>query len=300
MAYQTGSAATLADLLTSLRTFCTTNGWTLAGDVLSKGTCYTRLLVVGTGIEVLGGAGIDVGNGLTTPGPAVVNCDSPLTGEPVTWPVAYHFHATGNEVYAVCNFSVTGWVYLAFGASPVAGLPGTGGWYSASLGGAAVTILSWATDYHFYTGSSIDYNDVNATGLGWCDGNASTTNTYVHHGLDAGAWSAAISANVSGPVSSACAKTSGIAGPLLVRQPNAWNGESILIPVQPYIDRTSNKTSIIADLAHARYINIGNLDPGATITLGADTWRVYPFYRKGAVLAPGTTDSGWLGLACRQ
>lgn len=298
MAYQTGSSPSLTDLLTSLRTFCTTNGWTLSGDVLSKGTCFTRLLVVGTGIEVLGGTGIDAGNALTTPGPEVVQCDSPLSGAPLTFPLTYHFHATGNEVYALCNFSVTDWVYLAFGASPVAGLPGTGGWYSASLI-STPGALGWDSTFYFYVGTNIAYNGINATGLGWCGGQGSQANTFVHHGLDALTWSAGI-AGGNGVESSAVAKAVGIAGPLMLRQPNAWNGESILIPVQMYIDRTSNKTSIITDHAHARFINLGNLDPGATITLGTDVWRVYPFFRKGTVLAPGGTDSGWLGLACRQ
>ena len=295
MAYQAGAATSVADLLSALQAFCMSNGWTLRGNVLSRGACYTSVQVASDAIAMLGGTGIDGSNNLTGPGPQTTQFASPVSGRPFVYPVTYFFHALGDEVYAIAHWGVDAYTHLGFGCSPVAGLPGTGGWYCSSYWGNPVGNLNWGSEW--YQGVSITYNGINGTGFFWCPGYATPGNGYVHHGLDGGAWST-VSGDY-GPVPGLTAKAAGTAGPLLLRQPNQWNGESLLVPVQVYIDRTSSKMSLIASMAHIRYVVIANLQPEDIITLGSDRWRVYPFFRKGAAFVPAGQDTGYLGMAIR-
>jgi hypothetical protein len=295
MAFQTGSANSAADLLTAIQGFCVSNGWTLSGSVLSKGNGYTQLTVAADGLSVLGGTGVDGANNLVGAGPQAVTFNTPANNTPLVYPVKYFLHVFANEVYALINWSVNAYTFLAFGCSPFPGLPGTGGWYCSSYAGNRPTNLNWSSD--FYTGMAVDYNSVNSTGLFWCYGNATPGNGYVHHGLDGTTWTATKAGTGQAPATSA--KTAAFAGPLMQQGINQWNGQAPLIPVHVYIDRGSSKLSIIASLLHVRYINMGNLAPEQIVTLGPDRWKVYPFFRKGSVYAPSGSDSGWMAIAVR-
>lgn len=295
MAYETGSAATMADLRAALSAFLTANGWTLSGAVFHKGGCYVSVSAEAARLVARGGTGESSGS-LSGPGPQPVYCGSPLTGVAMAFPLTYHFHTHGDEAWAFINWSDHYWGYLGFGCSPVAGLPGSGSWYTASTAGTPLATLQWGgADY--YHGGLVLAGTYNATGPFWAPGNTGHANSYVHHGLDSGSWSAATGTSLAGPGPGA--QCLGTAGPLLVRSPNAWNGEAVLIPMQPYIARPSSKVSIIAELQSARFVNMANLPPQEVLTLGPDRWRVYPFFRKGTAAAPTPTDSGPLGLAVR-
>lgn len=295
MAYETNTAASMADLLAALETFLQANGWTKTGNVLHKGDCYTTMTAEGSRLVLRGGTGETAG-GLTGAGPQPVYCGSPTTGVALSLPVTYHFHTHGDEAFAFINWGTHYWAHLGFGCSPVAGLPGTGGWYFGSTAGTPKATLAWAgADY--YHGGMVIAGTYNATGPFWAPGNTDHSNSYLHHGLDGGGWSAATGGSVA--AAGASAQCLGIAGPLLVRSPSAWNGQAVLIPIQPLVSRASSKVSIIGQLQHVRYLSVSSYAPGDLITLGADQWRVYPFFRKGSVLTPTTLDSGFLGLAVR-
>ena len=84
--------------------------------------------------------------------------------------------------------------------------------------------------------------------------------------------------------------------------PSAWNGESVLVPIQVITSRPSNLWSLVGELTHARYVRLDNLEPGQLITLGPDRWKVYPFYRKDATArdgGDGIDHTGTLGWAIR-
>lgn len=287
MAYMTGSANTLADLLTAIQTACTANGWTLAGSVLTKGTCYAKLQVSGSAITVQGGTGIDGGNNLTgvAPNPAYLR---QIGAMPLAYPMTYFIHVltAPDEVYIVVNYSVSYYQYIAFGQSPVAGLPGTGNWFGAPYCDAAST-RAFSTN----SAGAIFFGAKTAVGLFLANTfyNPAPQNAYVHHNLDAAGWSGVADAGES-------------IGTLLDRQPNAWNGETALLPIQPALNRGSSKVSLLLDLAHARYLRNDNLAPQSIITLGSDRWRVYPWYALNATNRNGGFDvahSGTLGFAVR-
>lgn len=294
MSYATGTAATLADLLTAIRTAATGAGWTLSTDVLHNGACFARLYASAPDLYLQCGTGIDGSDALTGAAPAEVLFGSPLTGVPWSYPLAYFIHAYADEVWVVVNWSTSYYTIMGFGASPAPGLPGSGCWFTGSLAGDAETGFTWWGADVYWQGHADVSNYVNATGPFWTPAYASAGNSFVHHGLDGGSWSdISDGATLSGPSLRAC----GTAGPKLVCQPNAWNSEIVLVPIEPYIDRGENHTSIVLDIKRARYVNLQTLDPQAVIDLTPDKWKVYPFAKKGGTLAPDVLDSGWLGIA---
>lgn len=313
MAYVTGSATSMADLLTALQTACTGNGWTLSGNVLSKGTCYASVTVSGSVMSIFGGTGIDGSNALTG-GYAYDAQMRYLAGQAITWPATYEIFIASDpdEVYVVLQHNVTRYLWLGWGQSPAAGIPGTGNWYAASAGhdSSSSTIAIAPVGMH-----PVGVPTFSVPGIGFItqiDGitaNAQNpVNFFAQHGLDSNAWSAEGSNGAGSlpndyfnnrPSVACCAP---YLDPLLSRQPNAWNGESVLLPIQMYVDRGSSKRSMVSELGHARHVRIDNIDPGQIITLGSDSWKVYPWYQKNAAERDGTTGgthTGTLGWAVR-
>lgn len=293
MAYINGSTTTLDGLRTALFDACTSNGWTLSGSVLHKGSVYVQILVQGAYLTIQGATGIDGSNNPTGLGPFYSRIGA-VAGQALTWPMAYQIFIGTNpdEVYLVVNYNVDFFQYLAFGVSSVSGIPGTGAWYSAS-----VTQTSQYVSIFPYGGAQPGYNQSAPPALFHLTNSDSAgvlQNSFIHHGFDSGAWSGSLYANSANAISAA--------QPHMQRLPNAWNSEGVLLPIQAYFARPSSKVSLVADLAHARYTRIDNYDPGQVVTLGPDRWKVFPWYRKNVSARDGGSNinhSGSMGLAVR-
>lgn len=301
MAYETGTASGFSDLADTFKGFLTGNGWTLTGGVLHKGDAYAAVggSDVNGRLAIRGGTGESSG-ALTGAGPADVYVGTPITPDAPSFPATYHFHAHGDEAYGVVQFGEDLFAHWGFGCAPAAGVPGTGGFYFGNYAGSKGDLLNYNDVGFFHEGDCFSLTR-NTPGPFW--GRATDVNrcnSWVHHGLDGGGWSGANGGFTFG-TASANALAVPIAGPLLVRTPSAWNGQSVLIPCQVQVGRPSSKISLVAELAHMRYVSMQNHAPGEVITLGPDSWQVFPFYKKGAAWAPGLTgrDSGFLGLAFR-
>lgn len=295
MAYIAGSAASIDAVLSAIQSACTGSGWTLSGNVLHAGDCYAELVSDHTAaIALRGGTGIDGSNALTGAGPESVTCGSPHPSYPLSWPLDYHLHVFASEVYALIHWGDC-WTYLAFGCSPSPGLPGTGNWYTASFGDVQGLWLLWDGDIS--EGCVNNSGPLNGTGPFWLVSNSGAVNSYVHHGFDGGGWSTA-GGDFSQPLDSS-ARSAAAVGPLLLRQPNAWNGEVVLLPIAPLVTRGGGQCSEMLDIANARYLNIAAMNPTDIIDLSPDHWMVYPFFRKGSQFGGTETDSGYLGWAIR-
>jgi len=295
MAYVAGTATSVADLLTALQSACTANGWALSGTILSKGACYMQVKVVGGYLTVLGGTGNAGSDTLASPATPAAALGQLWAADPFAFPLTYEInvHTAPDEVYVVVNYAVDRYQWLAFGCSPAAALPGTGNWFGASLCRAAqVTGISMST-------SQGGWNNFQAPALFW---QTSATNFFtgvLHHGLDGLTWSAGAGGGVANAADALPGATS-----LLSRQPNNWNGEVVLLPIQPCVARPSSKVSMVGDLGHARYLRNDNLAAGDIITLGPDRWKAYPWYRKNSAARDGAYStaldhSGTLGWAIR-
>lgn len=272
MAYYTGSANDMEALRQALFSACTQNGYALRGNVLVKGDVIVDVQVASGYLRLTGGTGVAANNSLTGACPAYAQL-GPNATFALQWPVRYEIlvHANPDEVYLIANYSVDKYQYCAFGKSSIVGLPGTGCWYAASLN------QTNSTSFQFYeTGSTVYY--CTAPGLFWrtLSGTygAAYSESFVHTGLDGTEWATGASDGLS-KASAADATV-----PLLSRQPNAWNSEAVLLPIQPMVYRPQNKLSVVADLGHARYVRNDNHDPAQIVTIGQDRWRIYPFFRK--------------------
>ncbi|MDN6856982.1 hypothetical protein QO207_10320 [Pseudomonas sp. CAN2814] len=316
MAFYTGAANSFADLRTALFSACVAQGWTLTDDVLSKGAAFVKCSISsadtaaqGIGLILQGATGYASG-ALVSPAPVTPRLGAPSRDTTLaSWPMEYSIHVFDSpaEVYLVARYNLDYYLWLAFGVSDVAGLGGSGLWTSAISRlkrgpqggglnispitgggqgsdhtnpgfGASSGALFWNTDGYIDAGSQQDAICSNLDGVLWpyrTLNNARSLNSFQ-----------AVEASY----------------PLITRSPSAWNSEAILLPIQGYVFRASNKCSLVVDLRNARYVRVDNYEPGQIITLGSDRWRVYPFYRKNTAARNGGTGldhSGTFGWAIR-
>lgn len=301
MAYYSGTATSLANLLTALQTHAVADGWTLTGDVLSKAGVYFQLQTTATNLTCLGCES----NAVANPAPNVVSIGRiyQRTSYPtreISFPCNYEVFGFAQEIYLVVNYDVDSYQWLAFGKSTVSGLVGQGGWCGASIG--LLEVAASATDPIWITGSSGGSGGAGfpntCAALFWttaCSNSATARNCWINHGLDGHGWTY---------YGSASNIPSGIQplAPLIAMQPNAWNSEAVLLPIRSWKERPSYKNSLIADLANARHMRIDNLSPGDILTLGSEKWKIFPWYRKNAAARDGGTQinhTGTFGWAIR-
>lgn len=290
MAYYTGTANDMTALRQALIDACVLEGWSWDGgsEVLSKAAMFLRLQIVSGYLTLLGRTGATSGD---APNEARIGT---FASTAVTFPLTYEIFAFAGEVYMVVNYSVDLYQWCAFGQSTVQGISGSGMWVGASLATTAPAGLQLSPT------AGAQGSNYAAPALFW-----QTTYTYtevrscwVDSGLDGQGWW--LGQTLSGV-------TVGIAAtvPLVGLLPNSWNSEAVLLPIRCYKVRPSNKISLIADLEHARYTRVDNYAPGEVITIGADRWKVYPWYRKNTAARDGgattgiNAHSGTLGWAIR-
>ena len=95
--------------------------------------------------------------------------------------------------------------------------------------------------------------------------------------------------------------------PTQKRSPNALNAQTILTPFDLYLRDTDGYYMAIGRPEHIRFVRLVNYNPGDTLTIGSDAWRVYPAYvldatqPDGKLSFPsgGTPSTGNLGIAVR-
>lgn len=306
MAYYSGTAASLTALRTALLTHAQADGWTLTGDVLSKAGVFFRIDETATNIRCLGCES----NALANPAPNVVMIGRIFfqTGYPtreIVFPCNYEVFGFAQELYLVVNYDTDRYQWMAFGKSTVPGLPGQGGWCGATTGviwanGGNGPFRGFLYNFQYYNGASNFY----CGAILFCAGdphsaaNAPGFNSWCNHGMDGHGWFP--NAPYTGPYG--FSGMNAIAD-LLWQQPSAWNTEAVLLPMRAWKSRPSFKASLIADLEHARHIRIDNLAPGDVLTLGPDSWKVFPWYRKNSAERNGVNDArdhtGTLGWAIR-
>ena len=304
MPFITGSANSIPDLRTAFLNGLVANGFTLDGNIIYKGDVFIDVTIP-TGeaggndrmIRFLAGTGQAGG---------VLSGDSPIaprvgfaTGITWTFPVSYNLHilTDPDEVYFQIRRDVNDYQFAALGQSNVQGLLGTGCWCSCSLGNSVA-----ASDIGGILEAGISANTANqAPYAPFWDGGPQAANkgTVLHHGFDGGDW---VEIGGGGNYLLGSLKASMAAYPHLGRSPNNWNAEANLLPIQPFVIRPSNKLSMVADLAHARYLRIDNYNPEEIIDLMPDQWMVYPFRSKNTTERDGGVSiyhTGTFGWAIR-
>ena len=288
MAYYSGQAASYAELLAALTNSCVAEGWTLANEILSKGQIGIRLQIVSNHITALAGNG----NALANPAPAVVRLGA-LDWQSVVFPIDYSIFIFDNpdEVFCIVKNNIDKFLWLCFGQSSQT-LPASGVWVSATK---AATVSQ-----------SVNI-EINAGGIGYTGSPTPAApfwnthdcfNSFFNHGLET-QWNPNTGAALN-TIGSVIANSQMAA--LISRQPNKWNTETILLPIQPLVLRVSSKKSQVAEIVNARYLRVDNYEPEQIITYGTDKWKIFPFYKKDLLNRDGggyRDSSGTFGWAIR-
>ena len=310
MPFYTGTANSFADLRTALFNACVTEGWTLTGEILTKGTAAVKVEVntvstanKGIGLLLQGGTSIS-GSALVNPSPTTPRFGPPQTGatQP-SWPMEYKIHINNSpdEIYFIAKFNVDFYYWLAFGLSDVPGLAATGMWLSAicnaNAGGGAGSISCTTTGGG---GSAL------STGcIFWDTSQATVASAHLSQdaiasGLDSVVWAG--NPLFAGQTAKHAVSAILASETLLSVQPNTWNSEAPLNRIQVFQWRDADKCSLVADLKNARYVRVDNYSPGQIINLGGDSWMIYPFYRKNTTTrngGSGIEHTGTFGWAIR-
>lgn len=293
MAYYSGSANDLATLRAAILSACTDHGWSLSGNILSKGTQFLQILVESGYLTFLAGTGASAG-AITGAAPNKVKIGN-MGVTLLTYPLAYELFVFDLEVYVVVNFSVDAYQWAAWGLSTVGGLAGTGMWVGAS-GGDYVPSAPYDISISNLGGGA---NGRPSGALFWTTtlSGAANITSHLHHNLDGRGW------DLANPSNPALAVGIEALVPLMTLLPSAWNSEAVLLPIRAYAIRPSSRCSLIADLENARYTRLDNYNPGQIIQLGADRWKVFPWLRKNMTVRNGGQSivghSGTLGWAIR-
>lgn len=307
MPYITGTAANQAALLTALRDAATANGYTLDGSILKKGNLHVNTynsatsgednaLVVQMGTGSSGGALTGAFQyGVTPNRSTVFRC---------SYPVTYDIHIHDAELFMVWWDADGKYFWLAWGqSSPFSDTPAAGSclW----CGGTQSTAFTMNAGT-YYT----PYRWIN---IGPTFGGSTTANTvesqqrvvpalFWHtHNPMASSFSSTIYTDTDGAVlggrgtvtdSTDNYTVTGIdhLAPLIARQPNTWNGEAVLLPIQCYTPVASFKKELDIQLKHARYCRLNNIEPRTVITIGAEKWKVYPWYKLDRTTPDGSSS----------
>lgn len=300
--FYTGSAASFAALKTQIESALSANGWTVSGGIISKGDLYFQLVADTYGLTLLAGTGAS-GGALTGACPKSVKMMD-FTLSPMTWPATYDIHVLDDpdEVYVVINYNVDKYQHLNFGRSNVAGVGGTGAWFTGSWD---ASVNRTSSQNKVYT--SINYSQVGVAAYGLAGGFFFTTTTtlpnqhasFIHQGLEGVAW-----AYQYGPTVGYLKGPEHLAS-LFHALPSLSSQGTVLLPITPLLIRGSQGQTMVAALAHARYCRIDNYVPGSVVSYGPDEWKLYPLYckntaaRNGVSYVTGADHSGTFGVAIR-
>lgn len=294
MGYYSGTANDMTAVRTALVNACVLEGWVWDGmtEMLSKGTMFLRLQVVSGYLRLLGRTSLAGGDmtHVVQMGPFAGHAAEPLPA--LAWPVGYEIFLFDQEVYCLINYAVDVYQWCAFGKSTVQGLPGTGMWVGATASGVS-TNYSWGIVMRTFNGYSSGVGAL-CPALFWATAYA-PEESRVHSGLDGQGWWMS-QGNTNNPV--------GITSltPLISLLPNVWNSETVLLPIRAYKVRPSSTISLVADLEHSRHTRVDNYTPGQIISIGAERWKIFPWYRKNVAVRNGgelLAHTGTFGWAIR-
>lgn len=271
MAYYSGMATSYADCLNALTSVCISNGWIWENSILSKDGCFLSLVSTVNGITATGGTG-KTGSTLLNPSYVTPRMGQPANVNLPVFPVSYHIFVFDNEIYFLIKFNINTFYYLAFGKSSIP-LTESGLWISATSCGqvgvdsrGGITITS--------TGGGSGPSSTTSTGVGpfWNAGSFSlnNNNSVILNGLDGLQWSDRTRIAVA----------SSAVTPLQNRQPSTWSQEAVLLPINVFVARPSFKQSLGCQFENARFLRIDNFEPEQILTLGSESWMIFPFYKK--------------------
>lgn len=309
MSYETSSATDVNDLLGKLRLFLIDDGWTIDFNGARVDTTGNALLVSKGGncfgfmTQTIGGSAGDPASffgAFQYPGPyngslaphLQTNASAISIANNMPGPFqAYHFFSGENAAgvsYVHCVVEATPGSFRHFGVGQInkLGAITTGNYCYAGSWNYGSSYINSLNDRHSVPWAALENSQVNA----WrgtiirCDGDALSPRYGVFNSrsdVDGGL------RQIRGGYNS---DLSGLMLP-----PSTLTGRTPLLPIFGSVLRPSAFYSMLGGPADLRFVNLTNLLPGDTLSLGADSWKVFPIRRRNG--SAGLESSEYWGYA---
>jgi hypothetical protein len=314
--YATGTPTSLSDFLNSLNTFAVSAGWTSdfngvahfsgASDyylAVHKDSCYLGYYVPNTAaspgtltLQLWGATGYA---GSTIPSAQAGASTNPaLMFPPPAGPYsAYHFFSTATSgvdyLHALLEYSSGNFLHIHGGClNPIGGAtPAT---YTTGTRWSALSAGNSSSDGGPNVGNFTPFSAENASGSGqgWQLFQVRATVDSVARWFWPGN---ASPARAIGAVRSGSKNVHAFA-----REPNTLNQLVPFIPLSLYLERAAGQIySYIGDVIDMRWLNLANNQAKDEITIGSDTWKVFPVISKQPI-GSATAATANYGFAFRK
>jgi len=267
MSYYTGTAPSIEALHTAIVNACVAEGWSWIDPILSKGTMFFELTWITTRSTANHDA-IILGGRTAASGGDIPDNDvmiSEFDNWEWVYPITYHIFVFDFEVWVAVNIFPATYMHLTFGQSQLP-VPGSGNFFAGTYGYDTGATISSGPDSALFGGSSFSYSRYR--------------NYYCHDGLhpSGNGWRPDDNRASDSNTSSLVGKGS-VAG-IISNQPNAFNQESILVPIRCFHAFLSSKWGMVMEMQNARYIRNDYYENEEIIELGPDRWMIFPFSYK--------------------
>jgi len=301
MAYETGTASGVNDLLDKLRLFALANGWTVDNYNTRSDGLGQALLMNKSGLFVaILSDTVSTGNSssppnfmqtYTYPGPYVgatpniaqAGKTNTSTTDRLAGPfTAYHFVAGAAYLHAIVEVVPGRFAHFGVGALDKAG-------------GGTPCAYSYGTNWNFdplYTnsivaGHAIPFESNNGSQPGGnvrADSDGITPRNFeIRNSGSTRAVGGFLYTNF------------GLAQHMMRVGPSALTGRATLAPAIIMIERTPGVFSFAGSVPDFRFVRIDNMAAGDVLTIGADQWKCFPIVRKNG--PAGVENSGAYGYA---
>lgn len=304
MAWQAGMVSSAADLVAAIRAFAVDHGWTLVGNVLSKGDAYVAITAPSASELRIRGARGGVFSG-------VDQCPRYSRIYLTSWPSSAEIQLFAfdgpDTVWCVMRTSATDYMHLGFGMIQKYGTWGGGQWFHAqhtpsSADGSVCSLIDGS--------QQPNYSDAaKECGLfwspqqrnGWDGAYTENAASSLHCELRGYVWEPP-----TGPTGIGVHCPT-ILSPIHKTNPNVFNGQTVLTPFQLFLQNTDGHFMSVGHVGHLRFVRLTNYNPGDVVTIASDRWRVFPWFRKDTAFplgkqagySDGSFSTGVLGVAVR-
>ena len=271
MAYSTGTAASASALITTVKTLSQSAGWSVSGDILSKGNCYIQLKEVTSRVEIKVGENASM---TTNTGGS--------RKEYASYPCTYHIFTQPDSVAVILEHSGNKVAWLLFGTLDNVDPNETFGTYGLASGNP----LSSYVFRHYYNDITGNYDSSVSSCVPFTPTNPSNVNSRsVLSSMDT--------------TETKKAELMKVVGARLHSTPNSYGQQGVLTPLDLVVKRASNLYSPVGHPPYIRLVRIDHLTFGQELTLGSDVWKIFPCSLKTPAETVGTsaTASMSIGIA---
>ena len=315
MASTSGTAASCAAVVQALATFASSMGWTINNNAaysggwwlsISEGSVYRNYQTPSTDGEIwaFGATGF---SSTAAPNAQPGGMATPAICNPKAGPfTAYYFYSSSSASYLHCVIEISPGIFSHFHAGAL-----------APAGGAGPGIYATATNWSWYNANSgradSTYNikpfDANSGGGGngpvTTQGSAYGATLLTIDGYTG--WYPFTSSGTSPHRLTQSGYVEGFGSAWQSTQiqatPNTFDGIPVLSPIPIFAERgVGNVYSMVGEVLDCRIVNMMNNNPGDTLTIGSDTWVLYPLCQNFPNWQINSlTPSSWpFGLAFRS